>query len=86
MSLSWHPTRDGLLAYGTSLGRVGLIDTNSVKMPIVFKSSNTQPIYNLSWGPRWGSEVNSSNKDFDLYCVGGDTVFLYNSLESGAGK
>lgn len=51
MSLSWHPSKDGWLAYGTSDGRIGVQFTCSIKQPLLFKPFSKESIYSMEWGP-----------------------------------
>lgn len=86
MSLAWHPIKDGLLAYGTSEGRIGVFDTNSNKDPSVFKPSSPKPIYNLTWGPCFQSNnTDSSKKDFDLYFIVNNMLSLNSCSRLNAG-
>ncbi|KAK6643241.1 hypothetical protein RUM43_004746 [Polyplax serrata] len=84
MSLAWHPTREGILAYGTSEGRVGVIDTNTNKLPIVFKPSSPHTIYSLSWGlPLPDNDGSSAKKEYNLYSVGGSILSLHSLSNTG---
>lgn len=86
MSLAWHPTREGILAYGTSEGRVGVIDTNTNKLPIVFKPSRPHTIYSLSWGlPLPDNDGSSAKKEYNLYSVGGGILSLHSLSNTGGG-
>jgi hypothetical protein len=49
--LAWHPTKERLLAYGTSEGRVGIYDVSPGKQPILFRPFHHRSVYTLCWGP-----------------------------------
>lgn len=51
LSLSWHPTKENILAFGTNEGQVGFIDTSSsTSTPTRMKPFFAKPVYSLSWG------------------------------------
>lgn len=78
MWVEWHPTKDGLVAYGTSEGRVGCVETQTSKMPILFKIVHPQPVYRLSWGPFYRRKDEESNKkDLALYSICNSNLFQY---------
>lgn len=86
MALAWHPVKDGLLAFGTSEGRIGLIDVNTNKLPSLFKPGLCQQIYNLSWGPSLlTNNLDSSKKEFNLYCIGKEKFLFYDCANLNAG-
>lgn len=88
MSLSWHPSKDGWLAYGTSDGRIGIQFTCSVKPPLLFRPFTKESIYSMEWGPSLASikvkfepseyseegatEVKASR--YVLYAIGGGKI------------
>ena len=84
MFVDWHPTKDGLLAYGTSEGRIGVLETQSNKPPVLFKMVHPQPVYRLSWGPFIRKE--SDLKDFALYAILNNTLFQYDLSKPSEGK
>lgn len=88
MSLAWHPTKEGLLAYGTSGGRIGLIETCTKKLPVVFKPNHPRAIYTLTWGPPCQKEGDNSfaNTEFALYAMGDNIISLYNPAKAAAGS
>ncbi|XP_025162758.1 gem-associated protein 5 [Harpegnathos saltator] len=47
--IAWQPENERLLAFGTSEGRVGLIDILK-NVPILFKQYHRKVIYKLEWG------------------------------------
>lgn len=88
MSLAWHPVKDGLLAYGTSEGRVGLIDTHSNKPPVLFKPAHLRSVYWLSWGPSFQESEESRGRDasdFALYSVGNNIISQYDPSKPNSG-
>ncbi|XP_014480134.1 PREDICTED: gem-associated protein 5 isoform X2 [Dinoponera quadriceps] len=48
--IAWQPENERLLTFGTSEGRVGLIDVIK-NVPILFKQYHRNVIYKLEWGP-----------------------------------
>ncbi|CAK8686538.1 unnamed protein product [Clavelina lepadiformis] len=78
MSLAWHPSKEGRLAFGTEDGKVGLYDVLTLRAPVISESYHMKPVYAMSWGPQSyseGSEVSNGDKLF-LYTSGGEGVIL----------
>ncbi|KAJ7997067.1 hypothetical protein DPEC_G00225080 [Dallia pectoralis] len=50
-ALSWHPTKEGSLAFGTDDGKVGIYDVFSNKPPQVSSTYHRKTVYTLAWGP-----------------------------------
>ncbi|XP_062977629.1 gem-associated protein 5 [Elgaria multicarinata webbii] len=50
-ALSWHPTKEGCLAFGTDDGKVGVYDTYSSKPPQISSTYHKKTVYTLAWGP-----------------------------------
>ncbi|KAL4230771.1 Gem-associated protein 5 [Mactra antiquata] len=76
-ALSWHPTKEGLLAYGTEDGRVGIYDTLSNKAPHISTTYHRRTVYVVTWGPPSISavdEVNSSCHGYNVYSCGDGTI------------
>ncbi|ESO89430.1 hypothetical protein LOTGIDRAFT_234283 [Lottia gigantea] len=72
--LSWHPSKESWLAYGTDDGRVGIYDVFSQKPPLLSGTFHRKTVYVVAWGPPSKcTEENFSN--FSLYTVG-DGVIL----------
>ncbi|XP_014204867.1 gem-associated protein 5 isoform X2 [Copidosoma floridanum] len=70
-SLSWHPEKENILAFGTDEGRIGLFDTNTKKPPQLAKQFFKQTIYTLGWGPVLKAE------EYGLYAVAeGELVYF----------
>jgi gem associated protein 5 len=52
LTLSWHPEKEGELAFGTSDGRVGVCNaSNAAKEPLVMRQFHRQSVYRVAWGP-----------------------------------
>uniref|UniRef100_A0A182PCI0 Uncharacterized protein n=1 Tax=Anopheles epiroticus TaxID=199890 RepID=A0A182PCI0_9DIPT len=50
MFLAWHPEDEEKLAFATSEGRVGVIDTSSMtNVPVIMKPFTTKEVYALHW-------------------------------------
>ncbi|XP_064205769.1 gem-associated protein 5 isoform X2 [Anguilla rostrata] len=50
-ALSWHPTKEGSLAFGTDDGKVGIYEAYSNKPPQVSSTYHRKTVYTLAWGP-----------------------------------
>ncbi|XP_056140464.1 gem-associated protein 5 [Lampris incognitus] len=50
-ALSWHPQKEGSLAFGTDDGKVGIYNAFSNKPPQVSASYHRKTVYTLAWGP-----------------------------------
>jgi len=75
-ALSWHPTRENWLAYGTDDGKVGITDVLSSKMPLISNTYHQKTVYVVCWGPTSGSHVTSDDSgQYSLYSIG-DGVIL----------
>ncbi|KXJ76949.1 hypothetical protein RP20_CCG008598 [Aedes albopictus] len=49
-ALDWHPERENYIAFGTSEGRIGLLDTNSPNnVPTLLNSFLSNDVYSLKW-------------------------------------
>lgn len=84
MSLSWHPSKDGWLAYGTSDGRIGVQYTCAIKPPLLFRPFSKESIYAMEWAPSIAaikssidstkspdSKSDPSPSNYILYAIGG---------------
>ena len=49
--LAWHPEKEGLLAYGTDDGRVGIYDVLSSKAPQISSTYHRATVFGVAWGP-----------------------------------
>ena len=70
-SLSWHPSTEGRLAFGTDEGRVGIFDTLTTKPPLLSRTYHKGTVYNLTWGPLPGKE------GLALFSCGGSIIFIH---------
>ncbi|KAF2903378.1 hypothetical protein ILUMI_02814 [Ignelater luminosus] len=73
-SLTWHPTKDTLLAFGTYDGRVGLIDPCGKKTPIYLVQFSNSSIHRLEWGP-----FNGDRQNFMLYTATNGKLIGYDT-------
>ncbi|XP_058815393.1 protein rigor mortis-like isoform X2 [Topomyia yanbarensis] len=49
-ALDWHPERENIIAFGTSEGRVGMLDTNNqINVPVLLPSFLSTDVYSLKW-------------------------------------
>ncbi|XP_043925480.1 gem-associated protein 5 isoform X2 [Protopterus annectens] len=79
MALSWHPAREGFLAFGTDDGKVGIIDTYSNKLPQISSSYHKKSVYTVAWGPAIPpvSRGGDGDKPFvTLYSCAGEGIIL----------
>lgn len=52
VQLRWHPNYEGILAFGTYEGRVGIFDLSQGRTtPTLFKLYHNKAIYKLCWAP-----------------------------------
>uniref|UniRef100_A0A8D8S5D8 Gem-associated protein 5 n=1 Tax=Cacopsylla melanoneura TaxID=428564 RepID=A0A8D8S5D8_9HEMI len=89
MTLSFHPTKEGWLGYGTSSGSVGVIELgNRNKGPFVMYAlekshhkgveSEKMAVYRLQWGPNIPIVGEDSNKEpCWLYGVSNGEVYVF---------
>lgn len=66
--------KERILAYGTSEGRVGLIEVCSQKQAMCFKAVHHGKVYRVAWGPPYAEDENRTLSDehgFWLYSIGG---------------
>uniref|UniRef100_H2YVE0 Uncharacterized protein n=1 Tax=Ciona savignyi TaxID=51511 RepID=H2YVE0_CIOSA len=79
MSLAWHPTREGLLAFGTEDGKVGVVDVLSQQTPLISDTYHMKPVYAMSWGPKCyvrSTAVTPADSKICLFTCGGEGVVL----------
>lgn len=81
-NISWHPDKEGLIAFGTDEGRVGIIDTLNNKPPMIFKSFHKESVYKVGWGPeskyfKEKDEVDVKLK-LNLYSCGDFIIYIHN--------
>ncbi|KAK3580429.1 hypothetical protein CHS0354_035471 [Potamilus streckersoni] len=74
-ALCWHPVKEGLLAYGTDDGRVGIYDVLSTKPPNISTTYHRRTVYVVAWGPPCPAKEPESKSTYFLYSVG-DGVIL----------
>ncbi|KAM9311522.1 gem-associated protein 5 [Gastrophryne carolinensis] len=78
-ALSWHPTKEGSLAFGTDDGKVGIYDVFSSKPPQISSTYHKKTVYAMCWGPplppfSFGADGDSPS--FTLYSCGGEGVIF----------
>ncbi|XP_068134406.1 gem-associated protein 5 isoform X2 [Hyperolius riggenbachi] len=78
-ALSWHPTKEGSLAFGTDDGKVGIYDAFSAKPPQISSTYHKKTVYSMCWGPplppfSFGAE--GDRPAFTLYSCGGDGLIF----------
>ncbi|NWI97895.1 GEMI5 protein, partial [Pitta sordida] len=82
-ALSWHPTKEGSLAFGTDDGKVGIFDTFSSsaknKPPQISSTYHKRTVYALAWGPATpplAAGEESEHPSVTLYSCGGEGIVL----------
>lgn len=83
--MAFHPQDEGLLAFGTGDGRVGICNLTKKKNNVnLLKTVLAHPIYRLCWAPP------PNSKDVDsklaLYAVGNGQIIMYNNMSLWKGK
>ncbi|XP_055539791.1 protein rigor mortis isoform X2 [Wyeomyia smithii] len=49
-ALDWHPERENIIAFGTSEGRIGVLDTNNqINVPVLLNPFISTDVYALKW-------------------------------------
>ncbi|GAB1601518.1 hypothetical protein Ahia01_000430200, partial [Argonauta hians] len=75
----WHPSYEGLLAYGTDDGRVATVEVNSHKPPSLCVSYHPKTVYCLDWGkPTYKLGSSSTSRSvYHLYSQGDNTILQH---------
>ncbi|XP_063303907.1 gem-associated protein 5 [Pelobates fuscus] len=76
-ALSWHPTKEGSLAFGTDDGKVGIYEVYSNKPPQISSTYHKKTVYSLSWGsplPPVSLAAEGEKPAFTLYSCGGEGI------------
>ncbi|BFZ24230.1 hypothetical protein BsWGS_27268 [Bradybaena similaris] len=84
-AIAWHPEREGLLAYGTDNGKVGIINALTVKPPVISKSIHTRTVYVVCWGPPVRGHT-GSHRQYHVYSVGDGVILQHFFDEQGSKK
>ncbi|XP_028403768.1 gem-associated protein 5-like [Dendronephthya gigantea] len=71
MKVLWHPVKEGLLAFGTEEGKVGIHNVLSQTCN-VSRTFHKKSVYSLSWGPPSGTSDGEDDKIWHLYSCGGE--------------
>jgi len=78
--LAFHPQNEGLLAYGTGDGRVGIYNLTRKKNNVtLLKTVLAHPIYRLCWAPLPNTKEIDDSK-LALYAVGNGQIIIYNDM------
>lgn len=51
LQLTWHPTEENWLTFGTSDGHIGLIELGANKLPTIFRLHHRKAVYKICWAP-----------------------------------
>ncbi|XP_017879066.1 gem-associated protein 5 [Ceratina calcarata] len=70
-TISWHPEKENLLAYATEEGRVGVFNTNSNKLPVLYRQYHRGIVYTIHWGP------SPESGEYVLYSCGEGELVYY---------
>ncbi|XP_074619191.1 gem-associated protein 5-like isoform X2 [Acropora palmata] len=71
MVVKWHPSKEGLLAFGADDGQVGVYNTIS-KRADISATYHKKTVYSLSWGPSCPQTDKDSMISHNLYSCAGD--------------
>ncbi|KAG9351942.1 hypothetical protein JZ751_023193 [Albula glossodonta] len=80
-ALSWHPAKEGSLAFGTDDGKVGIFEAYSNRPPQISSTYHRKTVYTLAWGPpvppmSFGGA--GDKPSFSLYsCAGEGVIFQH---------
>ncbi|XP_078691159.1 gem-associated protein 5-like [Branchiostoma floridae x Branchiostoma belcheri] len=77
-ALSWHPTKEGILGFGSDDGSVGLYDVLHTKQPTMSSTCHKKTVYSLSWGPTVA--VSGGSPTLVLYSCGGEGVIYQHTF------
>lgn len=82
--MAFHPQDEGLLAFGTGDGRVGIFNLTRKRNNVnLLKTVLAHPIYRLCWAPK----PNSKKSDkLALYAVGNGQIIIYNDMNLWKGE
>ncbi|KAF5277597.1 hypothetical protein FQA39_LY06090 [Lamprigera yunnana] len=70
---AWHPEKETCLAYGTSEGRVGLINTMSCSRNVSeLVQVGHSTVHHLQWGP-----LSDDSSEFGLYTIANEKLVMY---------
>lgn len=82
----FHPQDEGLLAFGTGDGRVGIFNLTKKKNNVnLLKTVLAHPIYRLCWAPSPNTKEVDDTK-LALYAVGNGQIIIYNNMSLWKGK
>uniref|UniRef100_A0A8C7VS29 Gem (nuclear organelle) associated protein 5 n=1 Tax=Oncorhynchus mykiss TaxID=8022 RepID=A0A8C7VS29_ONCMY len=87
-ALSWHPTKEGSLAFGTDDGKVGLYCVVS-RPPQVSSTYHKKTVYTLAWGPPVPPLSFGGTGDrlsYSLYSCAGEGIILQHDPWKLAGE
>ncbi|EDO37187.1 predicted protein, partial [Nematostella vectensis] len=76
MMVCWHPQKEGLLAFGTDDGQVGIYNTIGKSKPEVFAMYHKKTVYSVSWGPSCPDEGECCKEGLHVYSCGGEGTVL----------
>ncbi|XP_036380032.1 gem-associated protein 5 [Megalops cyprinoides] len=87
-ALSWHPKKEGSVAFGTDDGKVGIYEAYSNKPPQISSTYHRKTVYTLAWGPlvpplSFGS---GDKPPFSLYSCAGEGVIFQHDPWNLAGE
>lgn len=71
MVVKWHPSKEGLLAFGADDGQVGVYNTIS-KRAEISATYHKKTVYSLSWGPPCPKTDENAIITHNLYSCAGD--------------
>ncbi|XP_061104409.1 gem-associated protein 5 isoform X4 [Conger conger] len=87
-ALSWHPTKEGSLAFGTDDGKVGIYEAYSNKSPQISSTYHRKTVYTVAWGPPVPPMAfgGGDKPSIGLYSCGGEGLILQHDPWKLAGE
>lgn len=84
--MAFHPQDEGLLAFGSSDGRVGIFNLTRKRNNVnLLKTVLSHPVYRLCWAPLPKAKLLNDSK-LALYAVGNGQILIYSDMSLWKGK
>ncbi|XP_045601247.2 gem-associated protein 5 isoform X1 [Procambarus clarkii] len=80
LSLSWHPSHEGRLLFGTGSGQVGYVDVSSGRVSS-FAYYHQKAVYKVEWGPPVCSQQTGLTDDWCAYSFGDREIVIRTSSD-----
>lgn len=84
--MAFHPQDEGLLAFGTSDGRIGIFNLTKKRNNMsLLKTVLAHSIYRLCWAPP-PTGLTTNETEYSLYAVGNGQILIYSEMNLWKGK